>query len=31
MEGGQLVGYGNVGLLAMGATVVTLWLVGRIR
>ncbi len=31
MEGGQLVGYSNVGLLAMGATVITLWLVGRIR
>ena len=28
---GKMVGYGNVGLLAMGATLVTLWLVGRIR
>jgi predicted MFS family arabinose efflux permease len=28
---GKIVGYGNVGLLAMGATLVTLWLVGRIR
>ena len=27
----SLVGYGNVGLLAMGATLVTLVLVGRIR
>jgi len=31
MEGGRLVGYGNVGLLAMGATLITLVLVGRIR
>jgi predicted MFS family arabinose efflux permease len=30
MQNGQLVGYGNVGLLAMGATLVTLVLVGRI-
>jgi predicted MFS family arabinose efflux permease len=30
MEGGKVSGYGNVGLLAMGATVITLWLVGRI-
>jgi len=28
---GKVVGYGNVGLLAMGATLVTLYLVGRIR
>jgi len=28
---GKIVGYGNVGLLAVGATLVTLWLVGRIR
>jgi len=29
--GGKVVGYGNVGLLAMGATLITLILVGRIR
>jgi predicted MFS family arabinose efflux permease len=29
--GGHVVGYGNVGLLAMGATLVTMVLVGRIR
>jgi predicted MFS family arabinose efflux permease len=28
---GKMVGYGNVGLLAMGATLATLWLVGHIR
>jgi predicted MFS family arabinose efflux permease len=28
---GKMVGYGHVGLLAMAATVLTLWLVGRIR
>jgi predicted MFS family arabinose efflux permease len=28
---GKIVGYGNVGFVAMAATVVTLWLVGRIR
>lgn len=31
LEDGKLVGYGNVGLLAMGATLLALWLVGRIR
>jgi len=31
MEQGKVVGYGQVGLLAMAATVLTLWLVGRIR
>ncbi len=31
MEDGKMVGYGNVGLLAMAATALTLWLVGRIR
>jgi predicted MFS family arabinose efflux permease len=31
MEGGRVVGYGNAGLLAMGATLITLVLVGRIR
>ncbi|MDP1651633.1 MAG: MFS transporter [Rhodocyclaceae bacterium] len=31
MEGGQLVGYGNVGLLAMGATLLAIYFVGRIR
>ena len=29
--GGQIVGYGHAGLLAMGATLVTLFLAGRIR
>jgi hypothetical protein len=29
--GGHVVGYGNVGLLVMGATLVTMMLVGRIR
>jgi predicted MFS family arabinose efflux permease len=31
LEGERLAGYGNVGFVAMAATVVTLWLVGRIR
>lgn len=30
MEGGRVVGYGNAGLLAMGATLITVFLVGRI-
>ena len=31
MEGGRVVGYGNAGWLAMGATLVTVFLVGRIE
>jgi predicted MFS family arabinose efflux permease len=30
-EAGRLVGYGNAGFLAMGATLATVWLAGRIR
>ncbi|MDI6749006.1 MAG: MFS transporter [Rhodocyclaceae bacterium] len=30
-EAGRLVGYGDAGFLAMGATLVTVWLAGRIR
>jgi predicted MFS family arabinose efflux permease len=31
LEGGRLVGYGNVGLLAMGATLLAIYFVGRIQ
>jgi predicted MFS family arabinose efflux permease len=31
LEGGRLIGYGNVGLLAMGATVLAIYFVGRIQ
>lgn len=31
MENGRVVGYGNVGLLAMGATLLAIYFVGRIR
>lgn len=31
LEGGRLIGYGNVGLLAMGATLLAIYFVGRIQ
>jgi len=31
MENGRVIGYGNVGLLAMGATLLAIYFVGRVR